>query len=136
MGFFDVFKSSKRRRTPQDPSNPPKPKYHARPPISHEPRNQQVQCPLFSPSFPAELRIQIYKAALGDDERFMHVIPFDDKSYRVGRQRCIDADSQRPVWQHECLGTELLNGGTSRRQKFEFWADDRLLALLVTCHRM
>ncbi|KAF1954804.1 hypothetical protein CC80DRAFT_549985 [Byssothecium circinans] len=137
MCFWDVFGwSSKPRRTPQPPSNPPKPRYRARPPISRKPRNQQVQCPLFNPSFPAELRIQVYEAALGDNERLMHVIPFDDNSNRVGRQRCKDTNSERLVWQHECFGTLLLNGGSSRRRQFEFWADDRLLALLLTCHRI
>ncbi|EAT79525.1 hypothetical protein SNOG_13198 [Parastagonospora nodorum SN15] len=60
------------------PRNPPKRQHPPRPPISQEMRNEQAECPLFSPNFPAELRLSIYEAVLGDQHRLMHVIPFDD----------------------------------------------------------
>jgi hypothetical protein len=129
-------KSRQSSRGPQH-TNPPKPQWLPRPPISTEPRNPQKTCPFFRPNFPAELRIKIYEAVLGDSDRFMHVIPFDDQSNRVGRRRCDNIHGDElPTWQHSCFGNVLTANKLSSRQRYEFWSDDRLLAFLLTCHRM
>lgn len=86
------------------PKNLPKLQYPPRPPISQDQRKEQVECPLFNPNFPAELRLIIYEAILGDEHRLMHVIPFDDQSNYVGRKRCIDTECEGPTWQHRCFG--------------------------------
>ncbi|KAF1962962.1 hypothetical protein CC80DRAFT_461435 [Byssothecium circinans] len=133
--LFRSRRSSRRTRHPP-PTNPPKPQAPLRPPISQEPRNEQTKCPLFSPNFPAELRISIYEAVLGDQDRFMHVIPFDDESNRVGRRRCEDTACKGPTWQHRCFGTWLERQGSSRIRKYTFHSSDQLLALLLSCHRI
>jgi hypothetical protein len=130
-------KKRDKRWSPPQIRNPPKPHYPPRPPISTEPRNQQRECPLFSPNFPAELRIKIYEAALGDSGRFMHVLPFDDQSNRVGRRRCDNIhESGGPTFQHSCFGRWLTPDKLYCERIFEFHSDDRLLALLLACHRM
>jgi hypothetical protein len=117
--------------------NPPKPHYPPRPSISTEPRNPQRQCPLFSPNFPAELRIQIYEAVLGDPNRFMHVIPFNDHSNWVGRRRCNNTNARDgPTFQHSCFGIVISSNRLSTQQMSVFESDDQLLALPLTCHRM
>jgi hypothetical protein len=139
MSCLICFLMPKPRQSSQRPqrTNPPKPQWPPRPPISIEPRNPQKSCPLFSPNFPAELRIKIYEVVLGDSDRFMHVIPFDDQSNRVGRRRCDNFhDDKLPTWQHSCFGRELSPNKHSCRYCFEFYSDDRLLAFLLTCHRV
>jgi hypothetical protein len=129
----------KPRRGPKRPQrkNPPKPHWPPHPPISTKSRNPQQECPLFSPNFPAELRIKIYEAALGDSDRFMHVIPFDDESNRVGRRRCDNThDGELPTWQHSCFGRKLAPDKRTCWHGCEFWSEDRLLAFLLTCHRV
>ncbi|KAH3914110.1 hypothetical protein HBH56_098890 [Parastagonospora nodorum] len=118
------------------PRNPPKRQHPPRPPISQEMRNEQAECPLFSPNFPAELRLSIYEAVLGDQHRLMHVIPFDDQSNRVGRRRCIDTAFEGPTWQHKCFGTWLERETSSRRRDYTFYSCDRYLALVLSCHRI
>lgn len=127
---------NKRWRPRPLPRKPLKPDVPQRPPISLEPRSLQEQCPLFGPRFPAELRVKIYEAALGVLDRLLHIIPFDDQSNRVGRRRCEDTAYGGPTSQHRCLGTWLSPKRTSRTRVFEFWPEDRLLACLLTCHRM
>lgn len=132
-------RSSRRnnRRAPRSfPKTTPKPPASLRPPISNELRNVQPNCPLFSPNFPAELRIRIYEDVLGDRHRVTHIIPFDDQSNRVGRRRCTDASCSGPTWQHKCFGTWLEDQGSSRKRTFTFYSSDQLLALPLSCHRM
>ncbi|ORY11550.1 hypothetical protein BCR34DRAFT_325393 [Clohesyomyces aquaticus] len=125
----------KQRGTPMK-RNPKKLYFPRKPPVSLEPRNEQTQSWLFGSRFPAELRIAIYEAVLGDPNLLMHIIPFDDFSERVGRQRCEDAESAGPTWQHTCFGTRLEINPASIVRKSEFWSDDKLLALLLSCHRI
>jgi hypothetical protein len=128
---------ARKHRSPHRPTNSPKPQFPPRPPISTEPRNPQKNCPLFGPNFPAELRIKIYEAVLGDSDQFMHIVPFDDQSNRVGRRRCDNTNGyELPTFQHSCFGAVLTPNKLSHYQEFEFWSCDRLLALLLTCHRM
>ena len=105
-------------------------------PISLQLRNEQVQSPLFSSNFPVELRLGIYEAVLGDQSRLMHIIPDDDGSGSVGRQRCEDPDCDNPTWQHRCFGIWLEQNGSTRVRQRTFPSQDKLLALLLTCHRM
>lgn len=135
LWLFRSLRSNRRAQRPP-PTNSPKPQAPLRPPISQEPRNEQTKCSLFSPNFPAELRISIYEAVLGDRHRFMHVIPFDDQSNRVGRRRCEDTACEGPTWQHKCFGTWLERQGSSRKRNFTFHSSDQMLALLLSCHRM
>ncbi|KAF2463883.1 uncharacterized protein BDR25DRAFT_272402 [Lindgomyces ingoldianus] len=135
LWLFRILRSNRRAQCPP-PTNSPKPQAPLRPPISREPRNEQTKCPLFSPNFPAELRISIYEAVLGDRHRFMHVIPFDDESNRVGRRRCEDMACEGPTWQHKCFGTWLERRRSSRKRKFTFHSSDQILALLLSCHRI
>jgi hypothetical protein len=139
MGFdswlYDRIWKKKRRSVPPI-VNPRKPQAPLRPPISLQLRNEQAQCPLFSSRFPAELRVSIYEALLGDAERLMHIIPFDDSSGRVGRRRCADAESEGPTWQHKCFGTYLHMNGSARKRQMTFESNDKLMALLLSCHRM
>jgi hypothetical protein len=130
--------SDKHRRSARTlPVTPPKPHYPPSPPISTELRNPQKECPLFSPNLPAELRIQIYEAVLGDSDRLMHVIPFNDHSNRVGRRRCDNTNPcDGPTWQHSCFGIVLSPNKHSSLHYRVFESDDQLLALLMTCHRM
>ncbi|KAH3964650.1 hypothetical protein HBH70_126260 [Parastagonospora nodorum] len=131
-----LFQPTGRRRDRSRllPRNPPKRQYSPRPPISQELRNEQAKCPLFSPNFPAELRLSIFEDVLGDKHRLMHVIPFDDQSGYVGRQRCIDTACEGPTWQHKCFGVWL--SGSSRRRVYTFNSRSQLLALLLSCHRI
>ncbi|KAH4227128.1 hypothetical protein HBI06_105060 [Parastagonospora nodorum] len=136
MCFPLLFGGCKRDRVRSLPTNPPKPRFLPRSPISQELRNEQAECPLFSPKFPAELRLSIYEAVLGDMHRFTHVIPFDDKSNRVGRRRCKDIACEGPTWQHTCFGAWLSDEGSTRNQEYTFYSRDQLLNLLLSCHRI
>jgi hypothetical protein len=115
---------------------PKKPQNLQYTPISPQLRNKQSQAPLFSLNFPAELRLAIYEAVLGDQYRLMHIIPFDDGSGSVGRQRCEDEDCANPTWQHKCFGTWLEINGSALVRARTFPSQDKLLALLLTCHRV
>jgi hypothetical protein len=136
MCFPLLFGGCKRDRVRSLPTNPPKPRFLPRSPTSQELRNEQAECPLFSLKFPAELRLSIYEAVLGDMHRFTHVIPFDDKSNRVGRRRCKDTACEGPTWQHTCFGAWLSDDGSTRNQEYTFYSRDQLLNLLLSCHRM
>jgi hypothetical protein len=129
--------NNKRRSPPPWPKNSPKAQAPSRPPISTKPRNPQKECPLFSPTFPAELRLKIYEAAIGNPDRYMHVIPFDDQSNRVGRRRCDNIhESGGPTFQHSCFGQWLTSDKLYSQRIYEFWSGDRILALVTVCHRM
>lgn len=132
-------RSRRRERRHYIPRSPPKPVAPQRPPIPLEPRGEQAQSPLFGPHFPVELRIIIYEAVLGDPNRLMHIVPYDDGSRYVGRRRCRDwTANDLPTWQHRCFGTFIITHGhvRARRRETMFGSGDWLLALLLSCHRM
>jgi hypothetical protein len=115
------------------PTNPPKPNFPRRTPISLQPRNEQTQSPFFSRNFPAELRVVIYEAVLGDSSRLTHIIPFNDGSGYVGRRRCEEPSFSGPTWQHKCFGAYQSN---DRARWGTFDSDDNLLSIILSCHRM
>lgn len=104
--------------------------------ISLQPRNEQAQSPLFGARFPAELRIIVYETVLGDPSRLLHLILFNDETGRVGHRRCEDQAHAGPTWQHRCFGTYLTMGISGRAVETFFYSNDKLLALLLSCHRM
>ena len=126
----------KLRRRPRQCAKPQIPPAVQRPPISQQLRNPQTQSPLFGSNFPAELRLMVYEAVLGDAERLMHVIHFRDGSNRVGRQRCEDVESNGPTWQHRCFGTYMTDNGNTLRRRHVFKTNDSFMAILLSCHRM
>ncbi|KAF2635432.1 hypothetical protein P280DRAFT_473832 [Massarina eburnea CBS 473.64] len=113
-----------------------KPQVPPKPPISLELRNQQAQSPLFGSWFPAELRIAIYEAVLGDLTRLTHIVPFSDGSERVGRRRCLDTGCEYPTWQHRCFDKWWIRRGNGARREVVVWSSDKLLSMLLSCHRI
>ncbi|KAF2653294.1 hypothetical protein K491DRAFT_718128 [Lophiostoma macrostomum CBS 122681] len=115
------------------PKNPRKPKYRRKPPISLQPRNEQIQSLLFGPRFPAELRVVIYEHVLGDSSRLMHIIAYKDSSGYVGRRRCEDVDFAGPMWQHDCFKS-YHSKDPARQGTFD--SEDNLLSIILSCHRI
>ncbi|KAF2492917.1 hypothetical protein BU16DRAFT_564219 [Lophium mytilinum] len=126
----------KKRKKPKKPRLRPgmvPPQVHAplKPPITLSPCHDQAQSPLFGKRFPAELRIAIYEAVLGDPVRLMHIVPHEDGSKRVGHRRCIELDCPYPTWQHKCFGKYEDERGMHHRRTPQ--THDKLLSLLVSC---
>lgn len=113
--------------------------------------NPQSHCLLFA-VLSAELRIPVYRAALTDPYRFLHICKnlhdrFPDhimSKKKKAKQRpaahfwCIDMESPFPTWQHECYqdGNRKKPGeaGVAWRPITE--TGDKLLSLLLTCRLM
>lgn len=117
-------------------TNPPRPPAPRRPPIALHPRHDQLQSPLFSTGFSAELRILIYEAVLGDPVRPMHIVPYEDGSKRVGHYRCEDMGSPYPTWQHKCFGIWHDEVRRARCYRPMPYTNDEMLAFLLSCRLM
>lgn len=108
--------------------------------------NNQLQPLLFGKLTP-EIRISIYKAALGCPVRYLYIckndlsweVTYGHKFRTVAHFRCMDTDSPYPAWQHVCFGEESSgdNGSlhTSRTRPLTA-TRDKLIALLLTCRLM
>ncbi|KAF2855527.1 hypothetical protein T440DRAFT_550918 [Plenodomus tracheiphilus IPT5] len=94
----------------------------------------QLEPPLFG-KLSAELRVAVFEYVLGDEVLPLHVVPYDDRSGRVGYQRCYDGDCRLPMWQHRCFGwwQGTDESDTQVCHMVGGWNREKLLALSMTC---
>ncbi|KAF2675794.1 hypothetical protein K458DRAFT_197252 [Lentithecium fluviatile CBS 122367] len=97
----------------------------------------QQQCPLFA-KLSAEIRVLLYRAALTDPSRFLHICRNRvelEPTRPAAHFWCIDMDSPYPTWQHKCYGESLelrlTQTAFCRRSITE--TNDKMLSLLLAC---